>query len=263
MLRNRSLDDLSIEDLCAEVDATVGAFYSRFDSKEVYFGALLTLAARDGEAMLAQMTENGGLNDLALADLCTALVAGITGWMRKHEGVLRAALQRSDAKPARWSPFKALAQQTAARAEPVLLKAMGGGRSAARTTGDRIRFAGRAGNACQCRAQRSRSAVAARCGTGRAAERLPGSAARGRSGWTFKACRIEATCANAGSAASFFPADMFAANASHHPPDQQGRERNERGSDVTRLRCDHAGFMCRLGEIAEQADHIIGDGRHR
>jgi AcrR family transcriptional regulator len=133
MLRNRSLDDLSIEDLCAEVDATVGAFYSRFDSKEVYFGALLSLAARDGEAMLAKMTENGGLNDLALADLCTALVAGITGWMRKHEGVLRAALQRSDAKPARWSPFKALAQQTAARAEPVLLKAMGGGRSAART----------------------------------------------------------------------------------------------------------------------------------
>jgi len=133
MLRSRSLDDLSIEDLCAEVDATVGAFYSRFDSKDVYFGALLTLAARDGEAMLAKMMKDGGFNDLALADLCAALVAGIAGWMCKHEGVLRAALQRSDAKPARWTPFKALAKQTAAHAEPLLLKAMGGGRSAAKT----------------------------------------------------------------------------------------------------------------------------------
>jgi AcrR family transcriptional regulator len=124
MLRSRSLDDLSIEGLCAEVDATVGAFYSRFDSKEVYFGALLTIAARDGEAMLVKMTQNGGLGDLALADLCRALVSGVTGWMRTHEGVLRAVLQRSDARPTRWTAFKDLARQTAGRAEPLLLRAM-------------------------------------------------------------------------------------------------------------------------------------------
>ena len=124
MLRTRSLDDLSIEDLCAEVDATVGAFYSRFDSKEVYFGALLTIAARDGEAMLVRMTQNGGLGDLTLADLCRALVSGVTGWMRTHEGVLRAALQRGDARPMRWTAFKDLARQTAGRAEPLLLRAM-------------------------------------------------------------------------------------------------------------------------------------------
>ncbi|MBS0530843.1 MAG: TetR/AcrR family transcriptional regulator [Proteobacteria bacterium] len=133
MLKSRSLDDLSIEDLCAEVEATVGAFYSRFDSKDAYFSALLTLAARDGETMLAAMAGNRDLRDLELRGLCDLLVGQIAGWMRKHEGVLRAALQRSDAKPARWSPFKALAQQTAARAEPLLLKAMGGVRSAAKT----------------------------------------------------------------------------------------------------------------------------------
>ena len=61
MLKGRSLDELSIEDLCAEVDATVGAFYSRFDSKEVYFGALLTLAARDGEALVDEDGDEIGL----------------------------------------------------------------------------------------------------------------------------------------------------------------------------------------------------------
>ena len=43
-----SLASLSIEALCAEVGATVGAFYSRFESKEAYFNTLLELAARDG-----------------------------------------------------------------------------------------------------------------------------------------------------------------------------------------------------------------------
>jgi hypothetical protein len=67
-----------------------------------------------------------------LRDLCTQLVGQITGWMRKHEGVLRAALQRSDARPSRWTPFKALARKTADGIEPLLLRAMGGGRRAAR-----------------------------------------------------------------------------------------------------------------------------------
>ena len=55
MLRTRSLAELSIEALCAEVGATVGAFYSRFESKDAYFNALMALASRDGERRVADM----------------------------------------------------------------------------------------------------------------------------------------------------------------------------------------------------------------
>ena len=48
MLRSHSLAELSIEALCRQVGATVGAFYSRFESKDAYFNALMALAARDG-----------------------------------------------------------------------------------------------------------------------------------------------------------------------------------------------------------------------
>src|SRR6187551_1052152 len=58
MLRTRSLAELSIEALCTKVGATVGAFYSRFESKEAYFNALIELAARDGASGLARMIEN-------------------------------------------------------------------------------------------------------------------------------------------------------------------------------------------------------------
>src|ERR1700761_6436071 len=58
MLRSRSLAELSIEALCAKVGATVGAFYSRFDSKEAYFNTLVALAARDGQRGLSRIAQD-------------------------------------------------------------------------------------------------------------------------------------------------------------------------------------------------------------
>ncbi len=126
LLRTHSLAELSIETLCARIGATVGAFYSRFESKEAYFNALIALALRDGERLLAQ--PDAAPAELALADRCRALVAGIIGWVRKHEGILRAALQHGDTRPNKWTPFKGLARAATARAVPLLLPAMGKGR---------------------------------------------------------------------------------------------------------------------------------------
>jgi AcrR family transcriptional regulator len=131
MLRARNLAELSIEALCTEVGVTVGAFYSRFESKEAYFNALMALAARDGEQRLGEIRRPSA--DTGLDQLCHVIVSGVIAWMRDHEGVLRAALQHDDTRPDKWTPFKALAQATTARATPLLLPAMGKGRKAAKT----------------------------------------------------------------------------------------------------------------------------------
>lgn len=133
LLKTRSLAELSIEALCAKVGATVGAFYSRFESKEAYFNALIALAARDGESRLAQMRGDGVPKGARLDDLCRFLVTGIVTWIRRHEGVMRAALQHDDTRPDKWTTFKGLARATTARATPLLLPAMGKGRKAAKT----------------------------------------------------------------------------------------------------------------------------------
>jgi AcrR family transcriptional regulator len=132
MLRRRSLAELSIEALCAEVGATVGAFYSRFESKDAYFNALMALAARDGERRVAEMAADTAGRDTELAARCRQLVRGVIGWMRAHEGVLRAALQHDDTRPDKWTPFKQLARANTERATPLLLQAMGKGRRAAK-----------------------------------------------------------------------------------------------------------------------------------
>lgn len=133
MLRARSLADLSIEALCTEVGATVGAFYSRFESKEAYFNALIELAARDGASRLSRMLEDERTAGGSLAELCRLLVHGVIGWIRNHEGVLRAALRHDDAGPNQWTTFKGLARTNTAHATPLLLRSMGKGREAAKT----------------------------------------------------------------------------------------------------------------------------------
>ena len=133
MLRTHSLAELSIETLCRPVGATVGAFYSRFESKEAYFNALMALAARDGENRLSAMKQDARLTEADLAGLTRLLVRGTITWIRNHEGVLRAALQHDDTRPDRWSTFKELARANVANATPILLRVMGPGRKAAKT----------------------------------------------------------------------------------------------------------------------------------
>jgi AcrR family transcriptional regulator len=133
MLRTRSLGELSIEALCAEVGVTVGAFYSRFESKEAYFNALIELAARDGASRLTRLAQSLPLPDADLAGLSRLLVHGLIAWSRTHEGVLRAALQHEDTRPDRWSTFKGLAGTAVAHATPPLLRAMGSTAKAAKT----------------------------------------------------------------------------------------------------------------------------------
>jgi AcrR family transcriptional regulator len=131
MLRTRSLAELSIEALCAKVGATVGAFYSRFESKEAYFNALIELAARDGERGLSRVMASEPAT--SPAGLSRLLVRGIIVWIRNHEGVLRAALQHDDTRPNRWTTFKGLARATTGHATPPLLRSMGKGHEAAKT----------------------------------------------------------------------------------------------------------------------------------
>ena len=132
MLRTHSLAELSIKALCRQVRATVGAFYSRFESKEAYFNALVALAARDGERRVSDMATLAAGRDAELAARCHQLVRGVISWMRAHEGVLRAALQHDDNKPDKWTPFKQIARANTERATPLLLSAMGKGRRAAK-----------------------------------------------------------------------------------------------------------------------------------
>lgn len=108
MLNARSLDALSIEDLCVATDCTVGAFYSRFESKEAYFAAVQFVVCADRDTSLAAVVADARKGKWSVRRICAVLVGDLAAWYRSNQGVLRASLLHSRHGESAWSSIKQL-----------------------------------------------------------------------------------------------------------------------------------------------------------
>ena len=133
MLRERSLDELSIEDLCKRVGVTIGAFYGRFESKDAFFSALMSLAA--SKALAAVRAAVADENNIAagLEQACRRVVEIAVEVVRRNVGVVRAAAQYESIYPERWGTIRSTGGAMVDLATPLLLARMGRGRIAAKT----------------------------------------------------------------------------------------------------------------------------------
>src|SRR6195256_2689482 len=129
MLRERSLDELSIEDLCKHVGVTIGAFYGRFESKDAFFSALMSLAARKA---LAAVRAGGADEDnvgTGLEQACRRVVEVAVDVVRRNAGLVRAGSQYESIYPERWGTIRATGGAMVDLAMPLLLARMGQGRA--------------------------------------------------------------------------------------------------------------------------------------
>jgi AcrR family transcriptional regulator len=133
MLRERSLDELSIEDLCRRVGVTIGAFYGRFESKDAFFSALMSLAARKALAAVRGAVADDNNVDTGLQEACRRVVEVAVDVVRRNVGVVRAASQYESVFPERWGTIRATGSAMADLATPLLLARMGRGRIEAKT----------------------------------------------------------------------------------------------------------------------------------
>jgi AcrR family transcriptional regulator len=133
MLRERSLDELSIEDLCRRVGVTIGAFYGRFESKDAFFSALMSLAARKALAAVRAAVADDNNAGNGLQEACRRVVEVAVDVVRRNVGVVRAASQYESVFPERWGTIRATGSAMADLATPLLLARMGRGRIEAKT----------------------------------------------------------------------------------------------------------------------------------
>ena len=133
MLRERSLDELSIEDLCKCVGVTIGAFYGRFESKDAFFSALMSLAARKALAAVRAAVADEDNLGTGLEEACRRVIEVAVGVVRHNVGVVRAASQYESIYPERWGTIRATGGAMVDLATPLLLARMGRGRIAAKT----------------------------------------------------------------------------------------------------------------------------------
>lgn len=132
LLRDCAFDELSIDELCARVNVTIGAFYGRFESKDAFFGALVSLAAKRCLLAIDEAVANDDRMNASLQAACRDVVAVVTDVIRRNEGVLRAAMQYKAVQPARWVTVSQTGAGIIERSTPMLLARMGRGRTAAR-----------------------------------------------------------------------------------------------------------------------------------
>jgi AcrR family transcriptional regulator len=132
LLRERSLDELSIEDLCKRVGVTIGAFYGRFESKDAFFSALMALAANRAVAAVRAAVADADNLGAGLEEACRRVVEVAVDVVRRNVGVVRAASQYESIYPEQWGTIRATGGAMIELAMPLLLARMGRGRTAAK-----------------------------------------------------------------------------------------------------------------------------------
>lgn len=105
LLRERSLEDLSVEMVCRTAGTTVGAFYGRFENKHAFFVTMERIQTIHSEAIFSHFSKRHKGGPSNLDDLCQDMVTLTVNGFRSNLGVLRAALQHT--REGMWELFKA------------------------------------------------------------------------------------------------------------------------------------------------------------
>jgi AcrR family transcriptional regulator len=124
LLRERTLDELSVAEIAAESGMSVGSFYGRFTDKASYFAVLRERAnaewLEEGRAVLHRRRRTPPDAARLLREVCAAYV----GIFRRERGFVLAALRHATTHPGSWTPFRAAGQAFVSEAteaiEPLL-----------------------------------------------------------------------------------------------------------------------------------------------
>lgn len=120
MLESRDYHSLSIAELTAANGVSVGTFYARFSCKDAFFDAVQTQVFADVEAEARTLFAPEAWAGRDAADVIAAFVAFLAGLVRRHRGVIHAALQREAVQPGAWTPIRQSGAAIAAPFQEVL-----------------------------------------------------------------------------------------------------------------------------------------------
>ncbi len=113
VIESKEFQAIKIAEIARAADVSVGAFYDRFQNKDVFLAALQEIVAENIEASVRRVTE--GENFASLGDI-DAVAMMVKAWLqpvREHSGLIKATLGHVSAQPGAWSPLRRAGRRVA------------------------------------------------------------------------------------------------------------------------------------------------------
>jgi AcrR family transcriptional regulator len=102
-----NLDDLSISEIVERADTSIGAFYRRFDNKDVFFEVVQERVMTEGlEFVREQLASQAVWRSTDAGVLADATVGLYVLAFRRNRGLYHASLLRSSQRKESWDPIK-------------------------------------------------------------------------------------------------------------------------------------------------------------
>lgn len=106
LLQQKSLDELTIQEIAKSCDSSVGAFYSRFTNKEGFFKALQNREVEKTRVRFRSGLSEDVMRPLSPRQRVQQFVDTVVGEVRNMQGILYASLKHENDQPDSWTPHQ-------------------------------------------------------------------------------------------------------------------------------------------------------------
>lgn len=138
LLAQRDFAAVSVAQIAAACQVSVGAFYGRFRDKMAFFDALRTLVMEETDASVARYLDEGRWAETPPRQIVEKTMRFLLTGCHSNRGVIRASLKHATTRPEEWLPHQKNGQEIVDRLVALLVPRLPG---PAEEAEQRVRFA--------------------------------------------------------------------------------------------------------------------------
>lgn len=138
LLAERDFAEVSVAQIAAACQVSVGAFYGRFRDKMAFFEALRAKVMEEADASVARYMAEPRWHEVPAQQIIEKILRFMVNGCRNNRGILRASLKQSAARPEEWLLHQRNGQEIVNRLVALLVPRLSGAPDEAEL---RVRFA--------------------------------------------------------------------------------------------------------------------------
>lgn len=121
LLAQRDFAAVSVAQIAAACQVSVGAFYGRFRDKMAFFDALRTLVMEETDASVARYLDEGRWGETPPRQIVEKTMRFLLTGCHNNRGVIRASLKHATTRPEEWLPHQKNGQEIVDRLVALLV----------------------------------------------------------------------------------------------------------------------------------------------